>query len=195
MTRRASLQGIAALLLVLATIVFLAGITAERASGGENAEMREAELAAAASGEETAEPTGEGAENLEGGEAAEGERNEGGEAASELRGEEAEEGDEEASELLFGVNLESNPAIAAAVTTSLLLAAALWFWGTPTVLVIAAGFALVFAALDLREVLGQVDESRGGLAAVALSAAVLHIGVAVVAGLVLVRGNTWRAPA
>lgn len=191
MTRPASLQGIAALLLVLATIVFLAGITAERASGGEAAEMREAELAAAASGEEPAEPAGEGAENLAEDEAAEGGNSEGGEAASELIGEEAEE----ASELIFGVDLESTPAITAAVTISLLLAAALWFWGTPAVLVIVAGFALVFAALGVREVVQQINEARVGLAAVALIAAVLHGGVAIAAGLALARGNAWRAPA
>ncbi|MGH2616627.1 MAG: hypothetical protein ACRDJC_15425 [Thermomicrobiales bacterium] len=195
MTRPASLQAAAAILLVLATIIFVIGITAERSLAGETAETRQSESAAATSDEVSEEPASEGAENHEEGEEAERTSEVGVQVASEPEGGEAEEHADEASETILGVNPESTTAVAAAVAISLLLAAALWFWGTPAVLVIAAGFALLFAALDVREVLHQVNESRGGLAAVALVAAALHVGVAIVAGLALARQNARRSPA
>ena len=46
--------------------------------------------------------------------------------------------------------------VAAAVMISLLVAASVWFWGTPAVLVVAVGVALLFAAFDLREVAHQL---------------------------------------
>jgi hypothetical protein len=70
----------------------------------------------------------------------------------------------------------------------LLLAAALWFWGTAPTLFVAGAVALLFAVLDLREVAHQLCEGRSGLGAVALLAAVLHAAAAVVAGLALTRG-------
>jgi len=54
-------------------------------------------------------------------------------------------------------------------------------------------FALLFLVLDLREVMHQLSEARGGLAAIALVAAVLHIGVALIAGRGLMRGDSIGA--
>jgi hypothetical protein len=71
------------------------------------------------------------------------------------------------------------------VAISLLLAAALYFWGTPATLVVVAVLALLFAALDVRELLHQINESRSGLVAAALLAAALHVGAAVAADLAL----------
>lgn len=196
MTRPASLQAAAALLLVLATIVVLAGITAERSVAGETAETRQAESAAATSNEVSENPSSEGAENHdEDAEAEEANEASSVPVASEPEGEEAEEHADEASETILGVNPESSGTVAAAVVISLLLAAALWFWGTPAIVVIAAGFALLFTALDVREVLHQINESRGGLAAVALVAAALHVAVAITAGLALARRNSRSFPA
>src|SRR4030095_4209463 len=95
----------------------------------------------------------------------------------------------EASETMLGINPEATGTVAAAVVVSVVLAAALWFWGTPAVLIVAAVVAVLFAALDLREVAHQLSEARSGLAAVALLAAVLHGSVAVIAVLALSRGT------
>jgi hypothetical protein len=106
---------------------------------------------------------------------------------------EAPELHNEASETMLGINPESTGAVAAAVIISLLLAAALWFWRTPAVLIVAVVFALLFVVLDLREVMHQLSEARGGFAAIALVAAVLHIGVALIAGRGLMRGDSIGA--
>jgi hypothetical protein len=42
--------------------------------------------------------------------------------------------------------------------------------------------ALLWAALDVREVIHQLDESRTGIAVVAMTVAVLHVAAAVVSG-------------
>ena len=68
---------------------------------------------------------------------------------------------------------------------SLALAAALWFSESPVILIVAAVFALLFAAFDLREVVHQLSESRLSLVVIALVAALLHGSVAVLAGLSL----------
>jgi hypothetical protein len=99
----------------------------------------------------------------------------------------------ETSETILGINLESTSTVAAAVVISLLLAAALYFWGTPATLIVAGAVALLFAVLDLREVAHQLSEGRSGLVAVALLAAVLHAGAAVVAGLALTRREASTA--
>jgi hypothetical protein len=195
MNRRGSLRLAAALVLLLATVVFVIGVRVERSLAGETAELRSAESAAVTEAVESAEEGSEGHEEGAASEAAsnaaavagveetEGEATHTNEAA--LPHDEANEG----SETILGINPEATGAVAAAVVISLVLAAALWFWGTPAVLVVAAVFALIFAALDLREVAHQLGEARS-LAAVALLAAALHVGVAVLAGLALTRRET-----
>ena len=193
MTRSGSLRMVAALVLLLATVVFVIGISAERSLVGEATEDRSAESSAVTDAEE---PADEGSEGHEEGEAAEESSNAAAvSSAQETEGEEthadevAAPHDEanEASEMLLGINPESTGAIAAAVAVSVVFAAALWFWGSPAVLIVAAVFALLFAALDLREVAHQLSEARSGLAAIALLAAALHVGVAVIAGFALKR--------
>ena len=53
---------------------------------------------------------------------------------------------------------------------------------------VVAAAMLVFAALDVREVFHQVDESRTGLAVLAGVVAALHLGAATAIGL-LARGD------
>jgi hypothetical protein len=57
------------------------------------------------------------------------------------------------------------------------------------------GFGLVFAAGDARELVHQLDDSNSGLAAVAALLIVLHLGVALVAGLLLRPRPTTGLPA
>jgi hypothetical protein len=192
MTRPASLRVVGALMLVLATIVFVIGIAVERSVAGEASEVRPAETAATSGNEASEEAAEEGAEGHDESEEAEEANEAEGEGADARAAEGAEPHSEEreASETILGINPESTGAIAVAVVISLLLAATLWFWGTPAVLGTAIVFALFFAALDLREVAHQVSEARSGLAALALLAAVLHVGVAAVAGLALTRRDS-----
>jgi hypothetical protein len=51
-----------------------------------------------------------------------------------------------------------------------------------TFLLVVVAVALGWAVLDVRELLHQLDESRGGIAAIALAVAVLHLLAAAVAG-------------
>jgi NO-binding membrane sensor protein with MHYT domain len=65
-------------------------------------------------------------------------------------------------------------------------------WTRPQSLLVlgVVGAAMVlFAALDVREVFHQVDESRAGLAVLAGAVAALHLGAAAAIGL-LARGTT-----
>jgi hypothetical protein len=172
MSRPASLRVTAALLLVLATIVFVIGVMAERSAASEGSETRPEATVTVSSNEQSEGASEEGSESHEEGEAAEG-------AGEEAHADEATEPHIEAnepSETILGINLESTSTVAAAVVISLLLAAAVYFWGTPATLVVAGAVALLFAALDLREVAHQLSEGRSGLVGVALLAAVLHAG-------------------
>jgi hypothetical protein len=180
MSRPASLRVTAALLLVLATIVFVIGAMVERSMAGEASEARPAEAVITSNSELAGEASEEGTEGHEEGEAAEG-------AQEEAHADEAAEPHTEANETILGINPESTAAVTAAVVISLLLAAALYFWGTSATLIVAGVFALLFAALDLREVAHQLSEDRTSLVVIALLAAALHAGAAVVAGLALTR--------
>jgi hypothetical protein len=95
----------------------------------------------------------------------------------------------EAGVRILGVNTESLTLSIVAVVLSLLLAAGVWLgaWAK-LVLVAVAGFGLVFAAGDGREVVHQVGESNGGLAAVAAVLIALHVGTALLAGVLFARG-------
>jgi hypothetical protein len=180
MSRPASLRVTAALLLVLATIVFVIGAMVERSMAGEASEARPAQAVITSNSELAGEASEEGTEGHEEGEAAEG-------AQEEAHADEAAEPHTEANETILGINPESTAAVTAAVVISLLLAAALYFWGTSATLIVAGVFALLFAALDLREVAHQLSEDRTSLVVIALLAAALHAGAAVVAGLALTR--------
>jgi hypothetical protein len=86
----------------------------------------------------------------------------------------------------------SAKATLAAVAGSILLAAALWRWDTSVIWIAATEFALVFAALDLRETFHQIHVSRLDLATLALLAAVLHGRAAVVAARQTTAGRAGR---
>jgi Flp pilus assembly protein TadB len=107
------------------------------------------------------------------------------------RGAEAPSGGEthkESSEDIFGINPEAKGLVAAAVAAGVILAAAVWFWSAPLVLLAAIAFGLVFAAFDIREVTHQVHESRAGLVVIAAVLAVIHLSVAALAGVALSGG-------
>lgn len=89
----------------------------------------------------------------------------------------------ESDESLLGVDPESTGAVVGAVAASLLLAAAAWWRPARSVLVVGALFCLAAAALDVREVLHQLDENRDGVAALAGLVTVLHLAAAAAAAL------------
>jgi hypothetical protein len=159
-------------LLVVSTVLFAVGVIAERSDGDTHADAV-AQQAEGTDGE-AVEP--EGAHD-EAGESGALESEEGhGETAS------GETGSED--ERVLGVDLESTPMIVLAVIAGLGLAAL-----TATRLGRLRGFllavtviALLWAALDVREVIHQLDESRTGIAVVAMTVAVLHVAAAVVSG-------------
>ncbi|HKE78504.1 MAG TPA: hypothetical protein VKB54_04315 [Solirubrobacteraceae bacterium] len=106
---------------------------------------------------------------------------------STAEGEEAERRSErvghvESSERLLGVDPESTGVLGVAVVVSLLLAAAVWWrGGSPLVLGGIAAAMAAFCALDIREVVHQVNESRTGLAVLAGGVAALHAAAALLA--------------
>jgi hypothetical protein len=93
---------------------------------------------------------------------------------------------EKHGERVFGIDIESPALVAAAVAVSLLLAAALWLTGSVFAPLALAGFALVAAIFDVREVFHQIDESRTDLTVIAAIVAALHLAV-VPGALVLAR--------
>jgi hypothetical protein len=101
----------------------------------------------------------------------------------------------EASEKLLGVNPESTGLLVVAVVVSLLLAAAVWWRGaSPLVLGIVALAMAAFAALDIREVVHQADESRTGLMLLAALVALLHLAAAALAARAAVTARGTQPP-
>jgi hypothetical protein len=96
---------------------------------------------------------------------------------------------------LLGINPEALSLVIIAVIVSVLLAVGIWFRRITLVLVAIAVFGLVFAALDVREVLHQVDESRTNLIAIAGVLIGLHLLVAGLAAVGLLAGPARRRPA
>jgi hypothetical protein len=121
----------------------------------------------------------------------EGAHEEEGEAQSEpAAGETESEG-----ERMLGVDLESTPLIVLVVLAGLGLAAlaATRFGRLRGVLLAIAAIALVWAILDAREVAHQLDESRDGVALIAMTVAVLHLAAAAVSGH-LARATVTQTP-
>ena len=158
-------------LLVASTALFAVGVIAERSSTDTHTEPAAAH--AAETGGESGEPAGAHAE--------------GGASEATTSGEtghveSATEHDER--ERLLGVDVESTPLVVLAVLAGLALAAlaasriGLRRGFLLTVVVIA----LAWAALDIREVVHQLDESRTGIAVVALAVAALHLAAAAISG-------------
>jgi hypothetical protein len=156
MTRRALL----ACLLVVATAAFVVGVSIERSSADSHSES--ASTAAEASGEAHTE---------------QGER--GGEAHAETP---ATHSQEKKNETLLGIDYEAVPFLVLAAAFSLALAAAVWRLPASRSLLALLVVAMVaFGALDVREVMHQLDESNGGLAVLAAAVAGLHLAVATLA--------------
>src|SRR5919202_2577430 len=88
---------------------------------------------------------------------------------------------EESSERLLGVDPESTGVLLLGVAVSLLLAAAVWRTGTPGLLALVAVVMAAATALDVREVVHQIGESRAGLTLLAALVAALHLAAAALA--------------
>jgi hypothetical protein len=82
---------------------------------------------------------------------------------------------EQSSENLLGVNPEATAPVVIAVVVSLLAAVLILTVGSPLLAAIVALAMLTFTALDIREVIHQLHESRPGLAALAATVALLHL--------------------
>jgi len=94
----------------------------------------------------------------------------------------AEKGHGETGVTILGVDTESLALSVLAVVASLVLASAVWLgrWSR-LVLLAVAGFGLVFAAGDIRELVHQLNESNAGLAAIAAVLIGLHLAVTALA--------------
>jgi hypothetical protein len=88
----------------------------------------------------------------------------------------------EAGATILGINTESVALTVVAVVVSLLLALAVWLGRWPRLTLLGvAGFGLVFAAGDGRELVHQLGESHGGLGAIAAILIGLHLAVTALA--------------
>jgi hypothetical protein len=155
-----SSRALLAVLMTVATALFVLGVSIERGQADHHAR----------------EPTGQ---VREGGEehSDEGDETHAAPAATP----DAHDSNQEEPKLL-GVDPESLPLVVLATLGSLLLAAAVLRWPPARALLALVVVAmLAFAALDIREVAHQLDERRGGVAAIAALVAVLHLAAATLA--------------
>ena len=151
-------------LLVASTALFAVGVIAERSDADSHREQGSAQT------QERGESGGD-REGTQAGEAHE----------QTAHADGAREGNDAA---VLGVNVESTPLVVLAVIGGLALAAlaATRFGELAGVLMAIALIALAWAALDVREVIHQTDESRTGVALIASTVAILHLAAAAVAG-------------
>jgi hypothetical protein len=166
-----SLRTVLACLVVSATALFVVGVAIERGSDEDHhgALVETADGHAENREESTYEETGAEGEAAHGGE-----RERDAEAAIE-----PEESHEELRPL--GIDVEAWPFVTAAALVSLALAAAPWLRPSATVLSFVAVAMLAFAALDVREVVHQLDIDENGLAVAAGAVAALHLAAGLVA--------------
>jgi hypothetical protein len=158
-------------LLVASTALFAVGVIAERSSRDTHTEP--AAVHAAETGGESGEPAGT---HGEGGAS---------EATASGEGGHVESATEHAEgERLLGIDVESTPLVVLAVLAGLALAAlaASRFGLLRGFLLAVVVIGLAWAALDVREVVHQLDESRTGVAVVAIAVAALHVMVAAISG-------------
>lgn len=149
-----SLRAAVVILIVLATAGFAVGTALEHNSG---------ESASAHAGETTAPAEG-------GGESA---------AAHAAEGAVGPAADTHAELRPLGVNVETPAFIVVAALGSLAIALGIWVRaGSLAVAGVAALVMAVFAALDVDELVHQLDEHRTGLAVLATAVAALHAGAA-----------------
>jgi hypothetical protein len=150
-----------AVLLVIATGLFVVGVSAER-----DKDTHHDEPGAEAVEHDEANKTAEGA-GVEG-------SHEGANAAADA---ERNEGDER----VLGVDLESPLVVAGGGVLSLLLAGLVWRRPDRRLLIAIAAFGAVFAVLDIAELTHQLDEDRTGLAVLAAVLALVHAGIGALA--------------
>ncbi len=157
------MRTVLAALLVAATALFAVGAIAERSQAHETTAADVHTAGESPAAQEQTETSGESTEAHENGVAV--------------------ETYTEASEAVLGVNVESTPLIVLAVLVGLGLAAlvASRFGRSPGVMIAVALIAIAWAALDIREVVHQLDESRTGIAVIAIVVAVLHLAAALLA--------------
>ena len=166
-TSRTHSRAALALLLVASACLFAVGSALERHQGHREARVTESTA-----------PTGEASSSESGEE---------GTVAESLSHQEA--ATKEVGVKILGVDTESVALSVVAVALSLLLAAAVWRFGSMPVLLVVAAFGLVFAAGDVRELAHQLSESRASIAAIAAALVVLHLGVSSLAGLPVPRAR------
>jgi hypothetical protein len=156
-------------LLVGSTVLFAIGATAERSTSDTHTEP--AAVHSAQTGSEAGESEGAHDEGTESSATGSGEAG---------HAESAAGADE--SERLLGVDVESTPLVVLAVLAGLTLAAvaASHLGATRGFLLAVAVIALAWAALDLREVIHQLDESRTAVAVIAMAVTALHLAVAAI---------------
>jgi hypothetical protein len=92
---------------------------------------------------------------------------------------------EVSSEKLLGIDPEAPWVVVTGVALSIALAVGIWVLRRRMILGLAIAFGLVLAALDVRELVHQLQESRPSLIAVASILAVPHVLVAATAVLLL----------
>ena len=158
-------------LLVAATAAFVVGVSIERSQGENHTEPTSAVV-------------GEAGESGEVG------HEEGAASGEEARANESggSHGEEKGAETFLGIDYEAVPFIVLAAAFSLALAAAVWRRpASVPLLALVIVAMLAFTALDVREVVHQLDEGNGGLALLAGVVAALHLAVAGVA-IALARG-------
>ena len=85
------------------------------------------------------------------------------------------------TEQVFGINIESTGLVIVACVLSLSLGLLAWRTSGRLVLLIAATFAAIFAALDVTELVHQIGESRAGIATLAALILLVHLASALVA--------------
>jgi Flp pilus assembly protein TadB len=97
-------------------------------------------------------------------------------------------GEREEEFMPFGIDIEAAPFIVLAAVASLALALVAWLRPRAIALLALVGIAmLAFAVLDVRESVHQTDESNTALAILAAIIALLHLGAAAVA-MLMIRG-------
>lgn len=145
-----------ALLIVLATTLFIVGTSIEKGDGDHHSESANAEVSHVEGSEEAEEADGE-----------------------EAHSEEASSSESGEDERVLGIDPESTALIFLAAAFSIALAALVWFRPeTRWLLELVAVAMLVFALLDVREVFHQGDESETALAVIAAAVAALHLAAA-----------------
>ena len=149
---------IVAALLVLGAALFVVGVVVEHGSHHEESVATPApapaESGESASHDEAAERAATGTQTAE------------------------SHGESGADEKILGLDVESPALVSLGVAASLILAILVWWRPRPLVFVAVAVAAAAFVVLDVAEVAHQLDRSEGGLAALAVLVAVVHLGAA-----------------